>query len=210
MYKNLIKIKDSLIKKDTGNNKKNIENLAIFLVLLIITIIAINTILKGEKKKSENIDGNSTKHVVQENINSIDQAKSNDISTAGTELEKNLEAILSKLNGVGKISVMVTYSETSEVVSMYNESVKSSITEETDTNGGKRTIEQKDSDKNVAYQEESGTKTPVTQKVILPRVVGAVVIAEGAKNALVKSNILQAVEAVTGLPTHKIQVFEMK
>ena len=25
-----------------------------------------------------------------------------------------------------------------------------------------------------------------------------------------KTNIVQAVEAVTGLPTHKIQVFEMK
>lgn len=34
--------------------------------------------------------------------------------------------------------------------------------------------------------------------------------ADGAANATVKNNIVQAVEAVTGLQTHKIQVFEMK
>lgn len=35
-------------------------------------------------------------------------------------------------------------------------------------------------------------------------------MAKGASNGAVKSNIIQAVEAATGLPAHKIQVFEMK
>ena len=34
--------------------------------------------------------------------------------------------------------------------------------------------------------------------------------AKGANNSVVKANIIAAVEAVTGLATHKIQVFEMK
>lgn len=38
---------------------------------------------------------------------------------------------------------------------------------------------------------------------------GAVVIAKGAGQASVKANIIQAVEAATGLSTYKIQVFEM-
>lgn len=44
----------------------------------------------------------------------------------------------------------------------------------------------------------------------MPEIKGAVVVAKGAKNANVKSNIMQAVEAATGLPSHKIQVLEMK
>ena len=32
----------------------------------------------------------------------------------------------------------------------------------------------------------------------------------GGGDALVKTNIIQAVEAATGLATHKIQVFQMK
>jgi len=35
------------------------------------------------------------------------------------------------------------------------------------------------------------------------------VTAIGAKNSEIKANIVQAMEAATGLATHKIQVFEM-
>lgn len=46
-------------------------------------------------------------------------------------------------------------------------------------------------------------------KVIMPKIEGAVIIAEGGKNAEIKTNIIQAVAAATGLSTYKIQVFEM-
>jgi len=64
--------------------------------------------------------------------------------------------------------------------------------------------------KDVVYKEEDGEKVPVTQKVIQPKIEGAIITARGAGNGTVKNNIVQAVEAVTGLATHKIQVFEMK
>ena len=59
------------------------------------------------------------------------------------------------------------------------------------------------------YQEINGEKVPVTQSVIKPKIEGAVVTAQGAKNSEIKVNIMQAIEAATGLETHKIQVFEM-
>lgn len=46
--------------------------------------------------------------------------------------------------------------------------------------------------------------------MIKPKIEGAIITAVGAGNGTVKNNIVQAVEAVTGLQTHKIQVFEMK
>ena len=74
---------------------------------------------------------------------------------------------------------------------------------------GTRKIEQIDSNKEIIYEEKNGEKTPITQKVILPRIEGAIITAEGAKNANIKTNIIQAVSAATGLPTYRIQVFEM-
>ena len=53
-------------------------------------------------------------------------------------------------------------------------------------------------------------KTPIIQKTVQPKIEGAIITAKGASNATVKTNIVQAVEAATGLATHKIQVFEMK
>ena len=93
---------------------------------------------------------------------------------------------------------------------MYNENSQSSTTEETDTEGGVRKIETTDMQKDIIYQEENGVKTPMTQKVIEPKIEGAIITAKGAGNIDVKTNIIQAVEAVTGLATHKIQVFQME
>ncbi len=127
-----------------------------------------------------------------------------------TDLEEKLENILSKINGVGEVNVCINYSESSEIIAMYNENSKVSTTEETDTSGGIRKIEQTDSQKDIIYKEDDGEKTPITQKVIEPKIEGAIITAKGAGNTNVKANIIQAVEAVTGLATHKIQVFEMQ
>lgn len=55
----------------------------------------------------------------------------------------------------------------------------------------------------------NGEKVPVTQSVITPKIEGAIITAVGAKDSNIKANIVQAIEAATGLATHKIQVFEM-
>ena len=81
---------------------------------------------------------------------------------------------------------------------------------QTDTSGGIRKVQETDSQKDIIYQENNGTKTPMTKKVIEPKIEGAIITAKGANNIDVKTNIIQAVEAATGLATHKIQVFEMQ
>lgn len=201
------KFKESISKQKEQNNKKNIENLVVFLILLIITIIAINTIWGGKKEKTNQENSNTSYKKLAENINnSID---SNNSQLNEYNLEENLEDILSKITGVGKVKVLVTYSETSEVVAMYNEKNTLNNTEETDTNGGVRKIEQTDTDKEIIYEEKNGQKTPITQKVIMPKIEGAIVTAEGASNPAIKTNIIQAVSAATGISTYRIQVFEM-
>lgn len=127
MLKNHIK---SLVKKKMGgNNKKNIENLIVFLVLLIITIIAINLIW-GEEKNKSNIDSDENQYKIlaqKENEGNISE-------DTAYNLESKLQDILSKISGVGKVQVLVTYSETSQVIAMHNEVKNTSITEENDSN----------------------------------------------------------------------------
>jgi len=205
MFKDKFKnIKSIIIKKTDGNNKKNIENLVVFLVLLIITVIAINTIWGTDKEETKSKDTNSTYKQLADSLDS-----SNNKEIEEYNLEEELEDILSKIAGVGKVQVLITYSETSEVVAMYNETYTSSNTEETDTNGGVRKIESTDTNKEIIYEEKDGEKIPITQKVIMPKMEGAIITAEGAGNANIKTNIIQAVSAATGLGTYRIQVFEM-
>ena len=206
MFNNIIEnIKKNYIKKTEGNNKKNIENLVIFVILLIITIIAINTIWGGGETKTKKEENNLTyKQLAMEESESSNKYESEEYS-----LERNLEDILTKISGVGKVEVLITYSESSEIVAMYNEKTTSSSTEEADTNGGTRKIEQVDNDKEIIYEEKNGEKNPITKKVVRPKIEGAIVTAEGAQNANIKTNIIQAVSAATGLPTYRIQVFKM-
>ena len=82
----------------------------------------------------------------------------------------------------GDVDVLITFSETSKVVPIYNESSSKSQTEESDDSG---------------------------EKVVMPKIEGAIITAKGANNINVKNNIISAVEAATGLAVHKIQVFEM-
>lgn len=191
------KLKEKLEKN--GENKK-IENLIVFVIILIVTIIIINTIWNSndnkEKKESEDVSGYK-RLAVEDN---------NTATNESDDLEKKLEQILSKMEGVGKVSVMITYSQGSEIIPMQNETSKSSKINETDSDGGTRTTEQVDSNKEVIYS--NGNKVE-TQTVKNPIAQGAIVIAEGASNAMVKTNIVSAVEAITGLATYKVQVFEM-
>ena len=205
MFKDKLK---GLINPEDGNtnNKKRIENLVFFVIILIITIVIINIIWNGDKASSkEEVQNTSSKQLAKENTNTITVS-----SESTNELEIKLGDILSKIQGVGEVNVFINYSESSEIIPMYNENTKNSNTEETDTSGGTRTIQELDSQKEIIYEENDGEKTPITQKVVEPKIEGAIITAKGANNAEVKSSIIQAVEAVTGLATHKIQVFEME
>ena len=191
-----------IFSKNEGNNKKKIENILVFIVILIITIVAINYIWNGEEtEQSSNTDPEA------EGSNDVVQVSEN---ISYDENEEKLANILSNIAGVGKVKVLLTYSQTSTYVPIYNENLRESNTTETDSTGGSRTVSESDSEKEVIYKEDSsGNQEPVTQSIISPQIEGAIITAEGADNAEVKTNIVQAVEAATGLATHKIQVFKM-
>ena len=193
-------------KQGEGNDKKKIENLVFLIVILIITIVLINYIWNGNKTSNNNNTNSAGKQLANTKQNSINNKQ---ISTNSSELEVRLESILSNINGVGDVKVFLNYSESSETVAMYNENSKTSVTEETDTSGGIRKIEETDSQREIVYQEDDGSKTPIVQKIVEPKIEGAIITAKGASNINIKTNIIQAVEAATGLATHKIQVFEM-
>lgn len=184
------KIKE-IFKNQDGNNKRKIENLVVFAIILIITIIIINAICNDNTDKKNNTSD-------MQNNSNLKLAELEDVEEdETTDLEKKLEEILKNINGVGNVKVLLTYSESSKTIAMYNEDSTKNDTEETDTQGGNRKITQTSTKKEVIYQEVDGKKIPITQSVVKPQIEGAVVTAVGAKNVEVKASIVQAVEAAT-------------
>ncbi len=197
----------NFLKKMTSNNKeetkskKKMENLIFLILILIITLIIMNAIWNGDKKTTEKTeDTNTTDKTLayEENTSSKD------------ELEQRLENILSTIKNVGQVKVLINYAESSSTVPLYDETTTTSSTEEGDSSGGTRNVTETEVQKEVIFSESSGEKEPVTQKTVMPVIQGAIITAEGASDATVRTNIINAVGAVTGLSMDKVQVFEME
>ena len=193
MFKELFKKSE-----DGKEKKKQMENIVVFIIIAIITVLIINTMWSREEKEGTESNEDPTKVLAHADSSQQDN------------LEKKLEDILETINGVGKVNVLIKYSESSTVVAMYNETTSESTTKENDGDGGSKDVKETENKKEIVYTDEGGTNKPITEKVVMPVIEGAIVTAQGAGNANVKSSIVSAVEAVTGLAVHKIQVFEMR
>ena len=100
-----------------------IENIFFLIIILVVTTIAINYILKEDKSTTKN--ENTTNSKVLADI------EEKEINTS--DLQSNLEKILSTIKGVGKVKVFISYSESSKTIAMYDEKTTTSSTEETDS-----------------------------------------------------------------------------
>ena len=191
---------EKIISKDK-NPKKRIENLVFLIILLIITLFVINIILKKDNSKIDIIDNENE---------TITKVLANNNQSKKEELEGSLEEILSTIKSVGKVRVFINYSESRDIIPLYDETTTTSSVKEEDSSGGTRNTVQTETQKDVVFSEQSGNKEAIIQKTIMPKVQGAIITAEGANDAVIKTNIINAVQAVTGLTIDKIQVFEMK
>ena len=189
-------------KNSQTNNKKKIENLCFFIIVLIITVFLMKNIWGENNKKLEN-----EHEEIQRSSSEV--LADNDKGKEKIELEEKLENILATIKNVGKVNVFINYSESSSVVPLYDESTTTSTITEGDSEGGTRNTVETESKKEVVFTEKSGVKDPIIQKTKMPVIEGAIITAEGAVDASVKTNIISAVQAVTGLSIDRIQVFEL-
>ena len=195
-------LKDFFKKSEEGKDKKKqSENIIAFIIILIITVLIINSMWNNSSNKGSKDKKDETSKVLAQTTTTN--------ATEQNDLEAELEDILESIDGVGKVKVLIKYSESSSVVAMYNETTSESTTKESD-GGSSKDVKETESKKEIAYTDEGGENKPITEKVVMPVIEGAIITAQGAKDASVKSSIVSAVEAITGLAVHKIQVFEMR
>ena len=118
-------------------------------------------------------------------------------------LEQRLEDILKTMDGVGNVRVMITVKDKGEkVVAKDNTTSNSSTTSEDGLVSNDYS-----SESTTVYD---GEDTPYETKELLPKVEGVVVVAEGAGNAAVETEIYETVMALFEVDAHKISVGKMR
>lgn len=127
-----------------------------------------------------------------------------------TELENRLKRILAQVEGIGQTEVMLTLKSGGRRI--VEKDVEQSRGEEVEnqegTSGSSSEIK---SNENTVYQKDSyGNEIPYVMEQLAPEIDGVLVIAQGAGNGSVTSEITEAVMALFGVPAHKIKVMKMK
>lgn len=153
---------------------KNKNNIALYIILIIG--VAMMICGGGQKEKQSG-----------EKISEI---------TERTDEEKLCD-ILSEIEGVGDVSVMITYFESEKKDIAYE--VRESENKRDSNGNGEKTVDR---------QAVMSDGTPMIVKEIYPEVKGVIVVAQGAENVKVRENISTAVQAVMNVAAHRVCVYE--
>lgn len=165
--------------------------------LILLSVPSID--LSEEKKETKSTE-------VEENEKLVIDA----METYAREKEKETKEILEKVEGVGKVKVMITLSASEKRIALEDSDTTDSETKETDKSGGQREIENIQSKRETVLVKKDGEDTPYVVQISSPEVAGVVVVAQGAGSSQIQAEIIDAIQALFSLEAHKIRVMKMK
>ena len=180
--------------------KEQLVVLLLFGVLLVVIALPTTTGTMGADKKDADISGT-------QGAAGTDTAA----LTYEEQLEKRLSAILSQVAGAGRVEVMVTLESRGERIVEKDTPESRKSVEETDSSGGRRTTDEQDwGEETVYYEDGSGGKSPYVVKELEPNIEGVLVLAEGGGSAVVKQELLEAVQALFPIEAHKVKIMKLE
>lgn len=131
---------------------------------------------------------------------------SNPTNTTGNsikaQMQTELETILSQVDGAGRVEVRMTLASDGLRNYAVNQQDESRLTEEKDYKGVERTINEQNTSKDLAVS--GGESLLIEQKA--PEIVGVLVVADGARNPLVKEELTNVTLTMLNLSAHQVRV----
>ena len=133
--------------------------------------------------------------IMLSSFNFTDSETSDDFSTTEyvSQLESKLSTILSNVQGAGKVKVMLTVESGMETVTAVETVVTSS---------GNQTV--------TTTSPILVSGKPVVLKELYPKVIGVLIVAEGADSIKVKLELLKATSSVLSIDENIVEIFTMK
>ena len=187
--------------------QKSLKNLMAVCLVLAFVLIAMNILLPSSKSLNSNKLSSTT---VQESVDNSTAPNEEDEKDYEEKQKNDLRNILKKMNGVGDVEVMMSFENGEEKVPAYDKSTQKSTTEETDNQGGKRVNTQNTDGSTIVMTTSDGDNEPFILKTYKPKIIGVIILAEGAVNSKTKYEIEQAVSKLYNLSLDKVNVYSMK
>ncbi len=188
--------KESLLQKLPFFKKlKSIKNIEIVIAVLIISLMFLIYFSALGK-------GGDTSNKSSESVTDIQYTSA---SQYVKELEVRLENTLSKIQGAGQVSVVITISSSSELI--IAKTIETNKKTDTSTQNGVTTKTENVEiiEKPIIIDGKNGDE-PIVLLEVMPKISGIVVVAEGANDVNVKLNILKAIQALLTIPSGNIEI----
>ncbi|MCC8127525.1 MAG: stage III sporulation protein AG [Clostridiales bacterium] len=183
-------------------------------LILCILAFPMEWLSAGKKEAAAESDRVMTgiAQVDGETIDTVTVFRNGSEDTGGQEtyekaLENRIRQILRKVSGVGEVDVMVVLKSSSEKIWQTDESSSSSTEESGDGDELRRVVSEEKEVQTVVVERE-GAEEPMLTKEFYPEVSGIIISAQGGDSPSVQAEISAAMEALFGLPAHKIKVLK--
>lgn len=125
--------------------------------------------------------------------------------------EKQLESVLSQVEGVGTVQVTVAMESTGKKQVEKDSPEDTSTSSEKGDSGTERTSQTVTTGETTVYEDTGdGGQTPYISSSTYPEIRGVIVVAQGGGNPVIVQQIQEAVMALFHVEAHEIKVLKMK
>lgn len=182
--------------------------------IMVIGLMGLLLIIIGNVFSASETEDGSPIQNDQDNMNeqtsdetfSNNASESSDVDEIEASYEDDLQAMLNQIQGVSETEVMVNLESTR--VNVFEKDLISGrqITEESDTNGGTRDIEDTQEETQVVLVNQGDKEVPLLVRTEKPDVRGVFVVAKGVDHATVEEWVVESISRVLDVPTHRVSV----
>lgn len=202
------KLKELFLSKNKSGRNEPSKKLS---YLIIIALVGLLLLIVGNLFTTTKDSSNNEQISVQPDVEvkknvTEEQTTTSDVSELEASYQKDLEAMLEKIQGVSEVEVMVNLDSTDVQVYEKNLITSKQTTDENDKNGGTRQIEENSQETQVVLIRQGDREMPLHVQTKKPAVRGVFVVAKGVDHASIKKWVVEATARVLDVPTHRVSV----
>ena len=129
------------------------------------------------------------------------------------KIQRDIADMISNIEGAGKSKVLITLEEGEETIYLAEKKENSQTVTDENSYNQNLNLKRKTDDiekKYITTRDSNGNENPVIIKKLEPKIRGAVISCQGAKNKEVRENIIKIVSVALDINSSKICVAEFK
>ncbi|WP_312092266.1 stage III sporulation protein AG [Niallia sp.] len=193
-----------------GEEKKQGKTTYIVIVVLFgVAIMLLSNMFFKDDNKAQEVaaySNDASSEAAEETFGQKANSSNLTIADYEEQYKEEIKEAITAIAGVKDAIVYVNIEGSEKKVYEKNQSQTIQKTEEEDTQGGNRSVEETSNEETVVLVPNGDKQVPIVVETMKPKIVGVLVVAKGAEDIKVKTMIVEAVTRALDVPSHRVSV----